>query len=264
MRHYRFGNTSLGFESPDTTWLSYLDDRYASFRDPDPNDVFALHYECTDRERPEGMTSPLSTYVEAPVIEPHATGFTATTATTLADVDLDARHASVRGPRALYPVDNMFRHLLPALGEQGALVHSAALANNGRGVLACGPSGAGKSTLASLAGDNALCDELSAVSSHDDGYRLTSLPFWNARPGSVDLRAVVLLRHGAEHRLAPLTRADALRRVFQQILWPVELPRAMERTLGHVSALVDEVPVFELAFRPEPSVWGFLEETVLS
>ena len=264
MGSYRFGNTSFTFESSDATWLSYLGKRYSSFPDHDPRNVFVVHFECTVPHRPQGLTSPLSIYVEAPVIESNENGFTAKTATTFADVDLDRRRAHLRGPRALYPLDNLFRHLLPALGEQGALVHGAALAKDGQGVLACGPSGAGKSTLADLAGENALCDELSSVFGSEDGYRLTSLPFWKARPGSVDLHAVLLLRHGREHRLEPVPKADALRQVSQQVLWPIEIPRAMDRTLGHVSALLENVPVFELTFCPEPSVWQFIEEQVLS
>ena len=270
---YRFGNTSLTFESSDHIWLSYLSERYSSFQDPfpfqdpfqnDPVNAFVVHFECTAARRPEGLTSPLSTYVEAPVIETHEHGFTARTATTFADVNLDRRRAHLSGPRALYPVDNLFRHLLPALDEQGALVHGATLAKDGQGVLACGPSGAGKSTLAALAGENALCDELSAVFGSEDGYRLTSLPYWQARPGSVDLRAVLLLRHGREHHLEPVSKAAALRQVSSQVLWPVEIPCAMDRALGHVSALLDKVPVFELAFRPDASVWGFIKEHVLS
>lgn len=264
MQTYRFGSTSIAFDSRDQTWLSFLGERYASFRDRNPHDVFRLHFECTAPSAPDGLTSPLSTYVEAPTIDTNAHGFTATTATTFADVDLDARRARLRGPRALYPVDNLFRHLLPALGEQGVLVHGAALAKRGRGVLACGPSGAGKSTLARLAGERALCDELAAVYADDDGYRLESLPFWNARPGSADLTAILLLHHGREHRAEPVPRANALRRITQQVLWPVELPVAMDRALGHVASLVAAVPVFELWFRPEPNVWGFIEEQFLS
>jgi len=264
MRCYRFGNTSFAFQSSDPTWLSYLGERYSAFEEREPRDSFVVHYECTVAHRPEGVTSPLSRYLEAPVIARNKNGFTTKTPTTFAAVDIGARRATLEGPPALYPLDNLFRHLLPALGEQGALIHSAALARDGHGVLACGPSGAGKSTLAALAGENALCDELSSVFVSERDSRLTSLPFWQARPASVALHAVLLLRHGGKHRLERVSKADALRKVSQQVLWPVEIPQAMDRTLGHVSSLVDKVPVFELTFCPTPSAWGFIEEQVLS
>lgn len=264
MLRYRFGNTSLRFECSDPTWLSYLEERYSSFEDPTPDNVFSVRFECTRPEAPVRLTSPLSTYVEAPMIEGHEFGFTAETSTTFADVDLRARRARLFGPRALYPVDNLFRHLLPSLGEQGALFHGAALADGERGVLACGPSGAGKSTLAKLAGSHALCDELASVLGSDRGYRLTSLPFWRARPGSVDLRAVLLLRHGSENRVDAVPPADAFRRLTRQVLWPIEIPGSMESTLGQVAGLVERVPVHELSFRAEPSAWRFIEEQFLS
>jgi hypothetical protein len=264
MLTYRFGNSSLALTSDDATWIAYLHERYHAFADPAPENLFEVHFESTTAHRPAHLTSPLSTYVEVPVISSRDRGFTARTDTTSADVDLEARRATLRGPQAMYPLDNLLRHLLPALGEQGALVHGATLAKDHRGVLACGPSGAGKSTLASLAGEHALCDELSAVHDSDGGYRLTSLPFWKARPGSVDLTAVLLLRHGREHRLASLSKADAMRKLSQQVLWPVEVPHAMDRALGQVSALVESVSVVELAFSPDPSVWDFITEQVLS
>jgi hypothetical protein len=264
MLTFRFGNTSLAFASSDTTWLSYLSQRYSAFADPTPESVFEVHFESTTPDRPQQLTSPLSTHVEVPVIARRPSGFTAKTATTSAEVDLDQRRAALRGPRALYPLDNLLRHLLPSLGEQGALVHGATLANGERGVLACGPSGAGKSTLARLAGEHALCDELSAVHASLKGeYRLSSLPFWQARPGSVELTAVLLLRHGRQHHLAPLSKAEAMRTLSQQVLWPVEVPPAMDRTLGHVSALIEAVPVLEFAFAPDPSAWDFITNQVL-
>ena len=94
-------------------------------------------------------------------------------------------------------------------------------------------------------------------------FRLTSLPFWQARPGSTTLSAVLLLGHGREHRLTRLTEGDALRRLATETLWPIELPAAMERTLEQMSGLIQSVPVFELAFAKDASAWDYIEEHVL-
>ena len=257
---YRFGETSLVFQSSDRTWLGYLDARYDAFRSTSKENTFILDFESTTDRIPEGMTSPLATYVEAHHIEPRPNGFLARTATASAIVDLDARRATLRGPRAAYPLDNLLRYLLPALSEQGVLFHGAAL----EGVIACGPSGAGKSTLASLAGKHALCDELCAVRSDPEGhYRATSLPYWQARPGSTKLEGVLLLRHATRHRLRRISASEAIRRLSTQTLWPLEVSNAMERALDQFSGLVQSVPVFELAFAKEASAWDFIEEHVL-
>ncbi|TDI38289.1 MAG: hypothetical protein E2P02_20845 [Acidobacteria bacterium] len=258
---YRFGETSFIFESSDNTWLGYLDKRYDTFRSTSSQNTFTLDFESTTDRIPEGMTSPLATHVEAHEIEPRRNGFLVRTATVSATVDLEARRATLQGPRAAYPLDNLLRYLLPALSEQGVLFHSAAL----EGVIACGPSGAGKSTLASFAGKRALCDELCAVRGNAEGhYRATSLPYWQARPGSTKLQAVLLLRHATRHRLRRVSTSEALRRLSTEILWPVEISSAMERALDQISGLVQSVPVFELAFANDPSAWDFIEEHVLS
>ena len=257
---YLFGETSLVFESADRTWLGYLDARFDAFRTSSAENTFVIDFESTTDRLPEGMTSPLATYVEAHDVEPCANGFSARTKTASAIVDLDRRRAKLRGPRAAYPLDNLLRYLLPALSEQGVLFHSAAL----EGVIACGPSGAGKSTLASLSGKHALCDELCAVRRDPSGrYRASSLPFWQARPGSTELEAVVLLSHAAHHRLRRVCASEALRRLSTQILWPVAISSAMDRALDQVAGLVQSVPVFELAFAKDASVWDFIKEHVL-
>ena len=257
---YRFGETTLVFESPDKTWLGYLDKRYDAFRSTSSENTFIVDFEPTTDRIPDGMASPLATYVEAHHIEPRPNGFLARTATSSATVDLDARRATLRGPRAAYPLDNLLRYLLPALSEQGVLFHSAAL----EGVIACGPSGAGKSTLAAFAGKHALCDELCAVRSNAEGhYRATSLPYWQARPGSTKLEAVLLLRHATHHRRRRVSASEALRRLSTQTLWPLDISSAMERALDQISGLVQSVPVFELAFAKDPSAWNFIEKHVL-
>ena len=258
---YQFGETSFIFESSDRTWLGYLDKRYDAFRSTSSQNTFVLGFESTTEWIPEGMTSPLATHVEAHHIEPRPNGFLVRTATVSASVDLEARRAMLRGPRAAYPLDNLLRYLLPALSEQGVLFHSAAI----EGIIACGPSGAGKSTLASLAGKHALCDELCAVRGNAEGhYRATSLPYWQARPGSTPLQAVLLLRHATRDQLTRVSTSEALRRLSTATLWPVEIWSAMERALDQLSGLVQSVPVFELAFAKDPSAWDFIEEHVLS
>ena len=257
---YQLGATRLVIESTDDQWLEYLERRYGRFPAESSGPEFTIRFECTSERVPDGMTSPLANYAEAHEIESRPDGFFVRTPTVTAEVDLRSRRATLRGPRAAYPLDNLLRHLLPALSEQGIVFHGAAL----EGVVACGPSGAGKSTLASLSGEHALCDELCAVRRDERGhFRVTSLPFWTARPGSSALSAMLLLRHGHEHRLTRLTEGDALRRLSTETLWPVGLPSAMERALEHVSRLVQSVPAFELAFTKDESAWEYIEENVL-
>lgn len=257
---YDFGAIAIAFTSPDLEWLELLEQRYRAFRRSDvPSTAFRLTF-APEGALPQGLPSPLAAHLEAVEIERTPVGFQATTSSSVAEVSLEAGEAILRGPRAMYPLDNLLVQLLPVLSESSLLFHAAALAPRGAGLLAGGPSGAGKSTLAALMGDECLCDELAAVRRDGPGFRLVSLPFWAARPGDAALRAIALLAQADDHLLTPLTRSEALRSLSQLVLWPSASPAAMERCLSLLGAVLETVPVYELAFAPRSDVRSYLRK----
>lgn len=262
---YLFGRIPFAFESRDTGWIRLLERRYSAFRHSaaDRAPVFSIRYECTGQPLPQGLTSPLAVRPETPAVSVTSRGFEARFHTSRASVDLVARCANVEGPSAMYPLDNLLRTLLPLLCRDGVVLHTAALVSGDRGLLACGPSGAGKTTLSILAADAAITDELAAVTRDGSGFRVVSLPFWRSRPASADLDAILLLRHGEQHRLTPLDPSRALRELISQTSWPVDFPEDVERVLGFVTGLVEAVPAFELHFAPRGDVWDFLRRELL-
>jgi hypothetical protein len=261
---FAFGEKRLVFESIDKDWLGYLDRRYGAFRtEPAAEPAFVVSFE-PDGPAPPALVTPLAAYLEP--LRWHRTpdGFHLATDTSSCDVDWAARRARLRGPTAMYPLDNLLRHLLPLVFEEGILLHSALLrSTEGDGLVACGPSGAGKSTLAELASEHALCDELSAVELDQEGVTATALPYWQSRPGRAPLRALLFLRQGSRHRAEPLPREKALRRLATQVLWPVWDEGAMKRSFAHTTSLLERVPAFELTFARRADVWEFLEKEVL-
>jgi hypothetical protein len=261
---YDFGEMAFTFESADEAWHRLLERRYRAFRGVHRFSSFTLRFESIG-EAPEGLVSPLAVHLEAMRCEKTREGFRVSTDTTTCDVDVVSRTALLRGPSAMYPLDNFLRHLLPVLWREGVLVHGAFLARrSGRGLLAGGPSGAGKSTLARLVGVHALCDELTAVGVDPGQSRLVALPFWESRAGRAPLDAVLFLSHGETHRLAPLRPEEALRRLVSLVLWPVWDESAMASAFDHVTRLVESRPAFELSFAPRKDVWEFIEKEVPS
>lgn len=267
VRSFAFGDLTLAFESDDRAWMSYLAERYPRFaldEAPAPA-AFRVRFEPMGAT-PADLVSPLEARLENVTIQTTASGFELSTPSSRTMVDLDVRLATLRGPSAMYPLDNLLRHLLPVLWSDGALFHGAGLAEGGRGVLACGPSGAGKSTLAKLADRQALCDELAGVRREETSardHRLVSLPFWAARPGRARLAALVLLEHGENHRLTELSPGEALRALSTLLLWPTAWAPAMAETLAHFTHLVESVPAYRLSFAPRDDVWPFLAKEVL-
>jgi len=260
---FAFGEIHLRFESADLPWLSYLDRRYRNFSVAPQSESFVVRFEPSSAPLPPDLVTPLAAHLEAVHCEPTPRGYRVRTATSQCEIDLCSRRATLSGPSAMYPLDNVLRHLLPLLWEDGLLVHSALVADgDGSGVLACGPSGAGKSTLARLAGGRALSDELAAVRLESRGAISIALPFWESRPGSARLRAILHLAHGASHRLERLLPQQALRRLASQVLWPVWDELAMARSFAFLTELAETVPVFDLFFSPVEGVWDFIDKEV--
>jgi hypothetical protein len=260
---FAFGEVRLRFESEDRTWLSYLDRRYRNFSVEPGSESFVVSFEPTSAPLPTNLVTPLAAHLEAVHCEPTPAGYRVRTETSQCEIDLRSRRAILRGPSAMYPLDNVLRHLLPLLWEEGLIVHSALVADDaGSGVLACGPSGAGKSTLARLAHGRALSDELAAVKLADGRAISIALPFWESRPGRVRLRAILHLGHRDSHRLEPLRPEDALRRLATQVLWPVWNEAAMARSFAYLTELAERAPAFDLSFAPTADVWNFIDKEV--
>lgn len=260
---FAFGEIFLRFESPSREWLSYLDRRYRTFSVAPGNETFVISFDPTSGPFPANLVSPLAAHLERVQCDPTARGYRVTTETSWCEIDLRSRQAILRGPAALYPLDNVLRHLLPLLWEAGILVHSALVSDGDCGsVLASGPSGAGKSTLARLARGRALSDELAAVKLEEGGPIAVALPFWDSRPGRAHLRAILHVGQGPHHRVEPLRPEAALRRLATQVLWPVWDEAAMARSFGYLTQIAETVPAFDLSFAPTPDVWDFIDKEV--
>jgi hypothetical protein len=261
---FAFGEVHLRFETSDPGVVNGLERRYGAFPSEIQSPDFTVRFESTTAKLPDGLEAPLAVWVEKLDCDRTAAGYRIRTPTTFSEVDLAERCARVRGPSAMYPLDNVLRHLLPLLWDEGVIVHAAAFASrDGRGWLASGPSGAGKSTLAELAGESALSDELVSVRVDEERSVLVSLPFWQARPGSVDLHAILMLRHGERNRVDRLRPEAAFRELSTQILWPVWDEAAMSRSFDFLVRIVERTPAFVFAFRPDTDIFEFLEREVL-
>ena len=229
--------------------------RYAGFLADGP-----AAWRIEARRRPEGVV-PLTDVTVRPggagrlVLERH--DFHAT-------LDLEAR----AGTLALGAVDHMavdsflrVTYSLALLEHGGLLVHAASLARQARAWVFSGPSGSGKTTLTRLSPDAALLsDEISIVRLRDGRLRCHGSPFWGelGKPGDnteVDVAAIHFLRHAERHTATPLTARRALERLLPNVLFFAAEPHLVRRVLDVAAAVVEAVPCFALAFRPEPAVW---------
>jgi hypothetical protein len=166
--------------------------------------------------------------------------------------------------------ENVLRPLVAIrlLATGGLLIHSAAVAIGGNGLLFAGPSGSGKSTVAGLAvsaGHPVLSDDLNAIVRHGDGFRIVPLPFTGDLDESqlsreaAPLRAIVRLQKGASEELASMTRAEAVSLVVRSAAYVnVDEPLA-DALLDRAAEVVAASRRAVLTFRRDGDIWPILE-----
>jgi hypothetical protein len=177
----------------------------------------------------------------------------------------------VEDPAELWGVvENVLRPLvaLRLLMTGGLLVHSAAVALDGRGFLFAGRSNAGKSTVARLAvlsGRPVLSDDLNAITLQDGRFIIAPLPFTgDLEPSEVShdavpLAAILGLEKGTGESLRSISRGEAVSLLVRsapyvnhdEIRLPLLLDRAAEIAAAASTAL--------LTFRREGDIWPILE-----
>jgi hypothetical protein len=160
-----------------------------------------------------------------------------------------------------YPLDQvLLMHGLPLW--DGLILHAAGLDLDGRAVVFPGRSGAGKSTLTrltrGLAEVGGLSDDRVVLRRVENRLVAFGTPWAGtervaANRGST-LAALAFLRHASENQLQRLTPRETRQRLLPlaSILWYDEM--RVGRALEICREVSEQVPAFELAFRPDESV----------
>lgn len=177
----------------------------------------------------------------------------------------------VEDPAELWGVvENVLRPLvaLRLLMTGGLLVHSAAVALDGRGFLFAGRSNAGKSTVARLAvlsGRPVLSDDLNAITLQDGRFIIAPLPFTgDLEPSEVSrdavpLAAILGLEKGTGESLRSISRGEAVSLLVRSAPYvnhdEIRLPLLLDRAAEIAAA----APTALLTFRREGDIWPILE-----
>lgn len=166
-----------------------------------------------------------------------------------------------------YPLDQILAmYILSA--HQGIIVHAAGIARKDVGIFCAGRSGAGKTTLMrqwhGTPGINGLSDDRVVVRSMGNEYRVFGTPWPGegriANHGNVELRALAFIHHGERNEIRPIGPVAALKQLMAtaSILWFDR--EAAQRTLSFCQDLVEELPAFEIYFRPEPGAAELIDD----
>ncbi len=168
-----------------------------------------------------------------------------------------------------YPLDQLLLMYVLAWKE-GALFHAAGMEMHGKGYAFLGRSGAGKSTLARSFWGSALCEVLSddrvVVRKFGERFDIFGTP-WPGEAGAAlnkcsPLSGLFFLSHGSENLIRDLSRGEAVERLMPVTSIPWYDSELMARVFDFCDDLCSGVPCYELSFRPDSGVVGFVSEFV--
>ncbi|RWX47449.1 hypothetical protein H206_00543 [Candidatus Electrothrix aarhusensis] len=147
------------------------------------------------------------------------------------------------------------------INHQGLIIHAAGGAIQGKGMVFSAHSGIGKSTICRLLsqsqGNILFSEERIIIRSHEIGWKVWGTPWHGeskiALNESAPFAALIFLRQAQETAITRLHPSDALRRLLQTTSIPWYNEEWMSKGLAVCETLLQNIPVFELAFRPDRS-----------
>ncbi|CAK8722445.1 MAG: hypothetical protein CDV28_1396 [Candidatus Electronema aureum] len=145
------------------------------------------------------------------------------------------------------------------INHHGLIIHAAGGSIHGKGMVFPAVSGTGKSTLSHLLlphPENQLFSEERIIMRRtDDGWHLWGTPWKGtgviARNESAPLNALVFLSQAPETKISKLPPSAALRRLLETVSIPWYSQEWTDKGLSVCESLLRDIPVFELAFRPD-------------
>lgn len=165
-----------------------------------------------------------------------------------------------------YPLDELtVTHFLAT--REGAEVHACGvLAPSHEAYLFLGQSGAGKTTIAKLwekvGGAKILSDDRIVLRKKNHGIWMYGTPWHGeaeiASPEKGLLTKIFFLRHGEKNELFPLSKTEAVSRLFACSFPPFYDQKTIEFVLAFLNEVVNTIPCYELKFFPDERAVEFI------
>jgi hypothetical protein len=185
------------------------------------------------------------------------------------DVFLNASDGVMPDHPVRYPLDQ-FLLVCHLATRSGLILHAAGATFGSAGLVFAGRSRAGKSTLCrQLQSDrriDLLSDDRIIVRDIDGVFRAFGTP-WPGEAGiakntSAPMKCLFFLSHGAENRVEPINRQEALANLLPIASIPWYEKHLVSHALNTCDKLLNRIPAYNLCFRPDSSVAGALNDFV--
>lgn len=164
----------------------------------------------------------------------------------------------------------LFQHTV--ISHQGLILHAAGGSVQEKGIAFAAPSGTGKSTLTQLLlqspHNRLFSEERLIIRSVHEKWHVWGTPWHGegniARNESAPLSALVFLRQSQETKITRLSPPDGLRRLLQTASIPWYSEEWTDKGLALCESLIQDISMFELAFRPDQSAVQAVERLAVT
>jgi hypothetical protein len=159
-----------------------------------------------------------------------------------------------------YPTDELLITNYLAHHGLGVEVHGCGLVDSETGGhLLLGHSGAGKSTTTqlwqSLRNPEILSDDRIILRLHHGELWMYGTPWHGegrfASPGKSKISKILILQHGENNEILPLTRSHAAGELFARCFPPFHSPAGLQGVIEFLDRVVNTVPCYEFRFVPD-------------
>ena len=160
-------------------------------------------------------------------------------------------------------VGNKFLFMHSLINHQGLIIHAAGGSILNKGMVFAAPSGIGKSTLSRLLlahPDIHLFSEERLVlrsTENTDEWKIWGTPWKGngsiARNKTTPLTALIFLTQAERTKITPLSLSAGLQRLLQVVSIPWYSEEWTNKGLAICESLIQKIPIFELAFKPDQS-----------
>ncbi len=254
------GGMAIRLRAEDAEFVRMLQQRYAGFVKDDTEPQYEFQIELN----PTGKTAA----DEDLLVRREGDLWRLTRGDFRAEWSQAERRGRIRQSANPYSVDAVLRivHSLIQAQTGGFLLHGAGAIRNGRAFLFSGVSTAGKTTISRLAPDDVtlLTDEISYIRREGNQFVGFGTPFAGelekAGPNvSAPIAALYLLGKGAENRIEPIEKTDAVKRILRNVLFFAQDATLVGMIVQSVREFVERVPVSKLVFYPDERVWELIK-----
>ena len=170
------------------------------------------------------------------------------------------KHPGLKNETMIY-LQSGFQFYRELLRFDGLMLHSSAVALNGKAYLFSGPCGVGKSTHTNLwrevFGNDAVIfnDDKPALRRLEDRWYAYGTP-WCGKDGinvniKVPVAGICFLKQSDHNEIRRIDGKQALTKVISQTTYHLSDVEKMQLMMTNVERLISEIPIYELCNKPE-------------